>query len=251
MDSLRKLEINGGRVENDTPGSCKLVLPAVSEGYADAQIDDYGGRKRRDYPWLPGTRMELKARFSHSAGALVGTAGFGFWNAPFGDPTVPWPTLPQAAWFFYGSPPNDMPLALEGAGRGWFASTLNARSGQALALIPAAPLVVLLNQVRSLRERIWPPVRERLGMSFRPLQLDMTEWHSYRLDWEGTGCTFFVDGEQVLHTSASPGGPMGFVCWIDNQYMVLTVRGRFGWGTIPVLQEQSLAITNLEIHSTQ
>jgi hypothetical protein len=44
---------------------------------------------------------------------------------------------------------------------------------------------------------------------------------------------------------------MGFVFWIDNQYMVLTVRGRFGWGTIPVLQEQSLAITNLEIHSTQ
>jgi hypothetical protein len=230
----------------------RLVNTDTTDGnYSNAQIDDYQGLARRDFLWQPPLQLTVRARFSHPSGKLRGTAGFGFWNAPFGDPTVPWPTLPQAAWFFYGSPPTDLPLALEGPGRGWFASTINARSRRALALMPAAPLVLLLNQFRRLRERIWPPVREQLGMSFRPLELDMTEWHSYRLDWEVTGCTFFVDGERVLQSSAGPGGPMGFVCWIDNQYMVLTVRGRFGWGTIPVLQEQSLAITNLEIHSTQ
>jgi hypothetical protein len=168
MDAFRKLEINNGRIENHLPGQYKLVLPGAAKGYADAQIDDYGGRKRGDYPWRPGTRMELRARFSHGADDLIGTAGFGFWNAPFGDPTVPWPTLPQAAWFFYGSPPSDMPLAVEGPGRGWFASTVDARSGRALALIPAAPLALLLNQFGPLRRRIWPPVRERLGITFRP-----------------------------------------------------------------------------------
>lgn len=248
MNTFRKLEINGGRVENPASGAYNLVLPPISKGYADAQIDDYGRLKRANYPWRPGTRLSLKARFSHNEDELVGTAGFGFWNAPFGDPTVPWPTLPQAAWFFYGSPPTNLPLALEGAGRGWFASTVNARSRQAFMLLPAAPLVLLLNQFRPLRERIWPLVRQRLGITFRPLQLDLTQWHTYRLDWEKTGCTFLVDGETVLQTSTASPGPLGFVCWVDNQYMVLTNRGRFGWGTKPTAAEQSLHITNLQIN---
>jgi hypothetical protein len=247
MKSFRHVEINGGRVENTSAENYSLVLNTVSEGYADAQIDDYGGRKRRDYPWQPGTSLELEARFSLPGDEMVGTAGFGFWNAPFGDPTVPWPTLPQAAWFFFGSPPTDLPLALEGPGRGWFASTIDARSRGALALIPTAPLVLLLNQLRPLRERIWPVIREKLGICFRPLQLDMTDWHSYRINWERSGCTFSVDGELVLQTSSSPSGPMGFVGWVDNQYMVLTVRGRFGWGTIPVGGQQSLQIADLKI----
>ncbi len=73
----------------------------------------------------------------------------------------------------------------------------------------------------------------------------MTEWHTYRLDWQSEGCTFIVDGESILRTSASPGGPMGFVCWLDNQYLVVTVRGRFRWGTMPTAEEQSLFIRNL------
>lgn len=248
MNIFRKLEINGGRIENDTPGQYNLVLPSVSQGYADAQIDDYGRLKRARYPWQSGTRLELRARFSHAEGELVGTAGFGFWNAPFGDPTVPWPTLPQAAWFFYGSPPTDLPLALEGAGRGWFASTVNARTPKALMLIPAAPLVLLLNQFRPLRRRIWPPVRERLGITFQPLPHDMTQWHTYCLDWEKTGCTFSVDDEVLLQTASAPSGPLGFVCWVDNQYMILTKRGRFGWGTKPTAQIQTLHITDLQIN---
>jgi hypothetical protein len=247
MEAFRKLEINGGLVTGDWAESYQLVLPAVSKGYADAQLDDYGGRKRRDYLWQPGTRMRLKARFSHSEGELVGTAGFGFWNAPYGDPTVPWPTLPQTAWFFFGSPPNDFPLALDGPGRGWFASTLDARSCSALALVPMAPAVLLLTRFKRLRTRIWPPVRQRLGITFRPLAVEMSDWHTYQIDWLSEGCAFFVDGQLVLQTPVSPGGPLGFVCWIDNQYLRVTVDGRVGWGTLPVSEPQSLFIRNLEI----
>ncbi|MFZ0548910.1 MAG: hypothetical protein WAM60_25895 [Candidatus Promineifilaceae bacterium] len=247
MSSFRNLEINGGRVENHAPGHYNLFLPSVTKGYADAQIDDYGRLKRANYPWLLGTRLQLEARFSHPESELIGTAGFGFWNAPFGDPTIPWPTLPQAAWFFYGSSPTNLPLALEGAGRGWFASTINARSRKALALIPTAPLVLLLNQFPPLRQRIWPAVRQRLGITYEPLKLDITEWHTYRLDWQETGCTFVVDGRPILQTFAAPTGPLGFVCWLDNQYLALTVRGRFGWGTIPIPETQTLSIRDLQI----
>ena len=122
-DDFRVLEMNGGEVRGQRPFLTHpflLHLPICQSGYTDAQIDDCVGR-RKGYPWRPGTRLALRARFSHEADALVGTAGFGFWNAPFGDPTVPWPTLPQAAWFFFGSPPNDLPpLSVQRPiARGW------------------------------------------------------------------------------------------------------------------------------------
>ena len=102
---------------------------------------------RGQYPWSPGTRLRLRARFSHPPDQLIGTAGFGFWNAPFGDPTVRRPALPQACWFFFASAPTDLPLAPAGPGRGWFAATMDATGGSALALIPLAPALLLLNQI--------------------------------------------------------------------------------------------------------
>ena len=106
--SFRRLEINGGRVVGDA--GCELSLNRSDTGYADAQLDDYGGLKRRDYPWRQATRMDLRAKFSHPEDELVGTAGFGFWNAPFGDPSARWPALPQASWFFFASQPSDLPF---------------------------------------------------------------------------------------------------------------------------------------------
>ncbi|MCB8942222.1 MAG: hypothetical protein H6658_00470 [Ardenticatenaceae bacterium] len=245
ISEMRRLQINGGRVEPGSP--LRLVLPAVAEGYADAQVDDYGSRKRREYPWRRGTEFVLRARFSHDAHELIGTAGFGFWNAPFGDPTVPWPALPQAAWFFFGSPPNDLPLAPNGPGRGWFAATLDATTGRALVMAPFAPVVVLLNRITAVRRRLWPGVQQRLGISFAPLNQAMTDWHEYRLVWQPGGCVFEVDGELVLQTEHSPRGPLGFVCWLDNQFMVVGADGRLRWGTLPVAKPQWLEVDNLNI----
>jgi hypothetical protein len=222
----------------------------VEQGYTDAQIDDYSGRSRRHYPWQPGVELSLQARFSHSVNDLVGTAGFGFWNAPFGDPTVPWPTLPQAVWFFYASPPNDLPLASTGPGRGWFAATLDATTSRALAMAPFAPIVLLLNQITAVRRQLWPRVQQRLGISFAPIELDMTAWHDYRLLWRAEGSAFFVDGRLLLQTPHSPCGPLGFVCWLDNQYMVATANGRFRWGTLPVNTNQWLEVQNLVVART-
>ncbi|MCP4423191.1 MAG: hypothetical protein GY803_01730 [Chloroflexi bacterium] len=246
----RRLEINGGLVSAEP--HWRLQLPPVANGYADAQIDDYGPqtgrrRSRRRYPWRPGAAMRLRARFSHRAGELLGTAGFGFWNAPFGDPTVPSPALPQATWFFYASEPSDLPLAADGPGRGWFASTLDATTPRAWALIPAAPLALLLNQSIRLRQRFWPFLRRQLGISFAPIPAAMTDWHEYELRWLADGCAFLVDGEPVLQTPFSPRGPLGFVCWLDNQTMVLTVNGRFRWNILPIPTIQWLEVVDLTI----
>jgi len=244
---LRRLDINGGQVLEEP--NWRLILPPTPNGYANAQIDDYGldGIGRPDYPWLPGTRLQLRARFSHPAGQLIGTAGFGFWNAPFADPNVRWPALPQAVWFFFASTPTDLPLAHAGPGRGWFASTVDATSGSALAMIPLAPAALLLNQFDGLRRRIWPGIQRRLKISYAPVSDRMQDWHHYTISWMPDGCSFLIDGESVLNTAYSPKGPLGFVCWVDNQYLIATNRGRLAWGTLPTMAVQTLEVDGLEV----
>ncbi len=249
---FRCLQLNGGEVVGKRPFShnpLKLQLPICQAGYADAQIDDYGGQRRAEYLWQSGTRLRLNARFSHEADRLLGTAGFGFWNAPFGDPTVPWPTLPQATWFFFGSAPNDLPLAQSGVGRGWFAATLDTTTWRAIRLLPLAPMVLLLNQFSKLRQTIWPWVQHQLQISYQLIAEPMTSWHEYELVWLREGCQFLLDGRLIQQTPFSPRGPLGFVCWIDNQFMVATANGRFRWGTLPIKTPQFLEISTLQIET--
>lgn len=248
LETLQRLELNGGRVEEDGD-VWRFLLPPGVAGYTDAQVHDYGRFpfRRRTFPWRPGTRLRLNARFSHPASDLIGTAGFGFWNAPFADPSLKWPALPQAAWFFFASEPNDLPLAPSGPGRGWFAATLDVTSPQALMWAPAAPAVLVLNQFAGIRARLWPRVQRVLGISFAQPDLDLQAWHTYELVWAKDGCQFMVNGQPLLETPFRPRGPLGFVCWMDNQYMVMTGNGRFRWGTLPIHTTQWLEVANLAL----
>ncbi len=242
--SLRALELNGGRVESGA--GYRFSLPGGATGYADAQIDDYGAPGGR-FRWRPGATLRLNARFSHATETLRGTAGFGFWNAPYGDPSRRRWALPQAAWFFFASAPGDLPFAPGEPGRGWFAATLDAGTPAALALLPLAPVVVALNQVSALRRRLWPGVRARLGIHAAPLAVDMRQWHTYELRWRPDGCSFAVDGRAVLETPRAQRGPLGFVCWLDNQYLALTPRGRVRAGIVDAPQEQWLEVADLRL----
>lgn len=243
FDHFRHLEIQNGRVTQDGT-SFRLTIPPTTNGYTNAQIDDYG---RSQFSWRPGTRLSLKARFSHAADQLKGTAGFGFWNAPFGDPTVKRPALPQAVWFFFGSPPNDLPFFPQQAGNGWVAATVNATGWRALRWAPFTPFVLLLNHLPAFKKRIWPKVLHDLGIGARPLSTDLIQWHRYALEWHQGGCKFWIDDGLVLETNSAPKGPLGFVCWVDNQYMVATGNGRFGWGVVPTFSEQLLEIKEIQL----
>lgn len=245
LASLRQVALNGGQV---LPGpTWRLLLPPTPVGYADAQVDDYGGRPRRAYPWRPGARLTVTARFSDSAENLRGTAGFGFWNAPFGDPTTRWPTLPQTAWFFFGSYPTDLPLAPVGPGRGWFAATLDAAAPSALALLPIGPLLALAQQWPPARRRLWPWIQRRLGIRFQQLPEDMRAWHTYTLAWEPRACHFAVDGREILVTDCAPRGPLGFVAWFDNQFLAVTPTGRSRSGVLATTDAQWLEISHVQI----
>ncbi|GAC1668989.1 MAG: hypothetical protein PVS3B1_07100 [Ktedonobacteraceae bacterium] len=220
----------------------QMGLSPMQQGqYADAQIDDYGQRARADFPWRPPLRMEVRARSSLPAATptettenthvLRGTAGFGFWNYPFsirGDLLM----LPEAVWFFYASPPSNMALVPGVAGYGWKAQVIHAlRPETLLAAVPTALATVWGHVSNDTR----PAARwmQRLsGAQETLLSVEMTEWHTYILEWRAGAARFWVDGTQVLYAPHPPDRALGFVAWLDNQYAIATPRGILRFGAV-------------------
>ena len=215
--------------------------------YTDAQIDDYQGLARRDFLWRPPLKMTVQARFSHPAGQLSGTAGFGFWNDPFMMTGRRRPTLPRVIWFFYSSPPSNMKLDLHTPGPGWKAATLDALRLPFFALLPTAPVAVPLMNVAPLYRAFWPTGQRAIGVSESPVQVDMQVWHTYVIDWQENSAHFTVDGDTVLACKTSPRRPLGFVMWLDNQYMVATPWGCFKYGLLDAPGRQWMEVVGLEI----
>lgn len=243
-----RYEVGGGVVEAANGGLRFVTRDARAGRYADAQVDDYRDLPRRRFAWRPPLTMQVRARFSHGAGDLKGTAGFGFWNDPFAMTGARVPALPRALWFFYASPQSDMALAMGVPGRGWKAATIDATRLPALAMAPLAPLAVPLMNVKGVYRRFWPVAQNALAIAESSLAgVEMTAWHDYRLAWLPEGVRFEVDGEVVLETARAPRGPLGFVMWLDNQYAVVTPWGRFGWGTVDAPGEQWMAVEGFSI----
>ena len=239
--------MGAGALEPTGSTLCFVTASATSRRYTDAQIDDYQGLPRRHFPWRPPLRLTVRSRFSHPAGQLRGTAGFGFWNDPFLMTGARMPTLPCAVWFFYASPPSNMKLDLHTPGHGWKAATIDALRPAALLLVPFAPLAVLLMNLRPLYRALWPPIQRALNVREATIGVMMTEWHTYAIEWGTERVRFSVDGEPVWENAPSPRGPLGFVMWLDNQYMVVTPQGRVGWGLLDALGRQWMEVDHLAI----
>jgi hypothetical protein len=75
----------------------------------------------------------------------------------------------------------------------------------------------------------------------------MTQWHTYVINWDLGHATFSIDGRPVLENAPSPRGPLGFVMWLDNQYMIVKPWGRFGWGLLEAPGRQWLEVDRLLI----
>ncbi len=241
------VEIGRGQVEHNGTG-WRLFLPsASSREYSDAQLDDTGGLGRRQFLWRPPLTLSLRARFSHPAARLRGTAGFGFWNVPFGPGSAQVPALPRAAWFFFGAAPHDIPIAYGVPGNGWKAACLDLSRPAALPWAPLAPLTVLAMQNAAVYRWLWPRIQRSLGIAEAQIPAALDKWHNYLLRWRPDGVEFWVDDELMISAPTAPRGPLGFVAWIDNQYAIVSPRGRFGWGLSAVTEPQYLEIHDLRI----
>jgi len=245
----KRTALGGGALEASDGGLRLEIASASARRYADAQLDDYQGLARRHFPWRPPLTLTVRARFSHPEGQLRGTAGFGFWNDPFWMTGRYLPALPRAIWFFYASPESDMQLESQVPGHGWKAATIDAANPAAIALAPLAPLAVPLMNLAAAYRAAWPFVQRAVKVREALLGADMTAWHTYALEWGSRAARFSLDGRPVLDRAPSPGGPLGLVVWLDNQFMVVTPRGRFRWGLLDVPGPQWLEVSRLTVEA--
>lgn len=230
-----------------TEAGLRFVNPPLSgDFYCNAQLDAYQGLPRQDFSSRPPLRLTLRARFSHAAGELTGTAGFGFWNDPFLMTDLRSPALPRSLWFFYAGPPSDMRLAVATPGCGWKASAIDALHLRGMLALPLAALAAPAMLSRRIYHRTWPFFERNFRIGESLLEVGMQEWHEYALDWQPRQAAFSVDGRLVLETPA-PAGPLGFVAWLDNQYMVVHPTGRLRHGVVAKSTTQWMEISDLRL----
>jgi hypothetical protein len=233
----RSHAVGVGSLEPGTTTLRFVLTGATTLAYSNAQLDDYQGLPRRSFLWRPPLKLTVRARFSHPAEQLQGTAGFGFWNDPFLMTEKRIPALPRAIWFFYASRPSNIKLDLEAPGHGWKAATLDAQRPAALQWALSAPLVVPLMNLPPAYRTLWPPIQRALKVSETSLDVNMTRWHTYMLEWGAKRSRFSVAAEGTLPptpmwAAPSPEGPLGFVMWLDNQYLIATPWGQLRWGLL-------------------
>ncbi len=232
--------IRGHGDQTWSPGVLRLWLrPGPARPYSLSQLDDYH-LDGQVFAWRPPLRLTVRSRFSHAEG-MVGTAGFGFWNAPFrGETARAIVASPQVAWFFYASPHNNLAFTHGWDGWGFFAQVVRG---------PAAPRPLLaagwaLTKLPLLGRLVLKAGTASVAAGEHALQAEMTAWHLYRLEWEADGVRFFVDEEEVYQSPVSPRPPLAFVAWVDNQF--LNVRTGMG-GYVPVPGEQWLDLAHIHI----
>ena len=244
-DEWQTTQLGNGRAQL-RENELRLSIPSgSSHHYHDAQVSDYSPRCL-DFRNRPPARLTVRAR---AEGTIRGTAGFGFWNHIF-VPGERGFRIPQALWFFFASPPNNICLAPGLAGHGWKAAVFDARRWQFYVLLPLAPLGFLLMRSKAFYRALWPVGQHAIGVCEAALDSSLLDdFHSYTIDWLPDGARFSVDGQAVLKTNRAPGKALGFIAWVDNQYAVVTPQGNFGRGLLDVPQAQSLILQDLDISS--
>jgi hypothetical protein len=250
---LELTEIRGGHVRKDEKDTLLLTIPPTQLGYTNAQVDDYRKLPRHQFPWRPPVLLKLRARASHPH--PIGTLGFGFWNDPFtlsigqGGAARRVPAGPQAVWFFYGSPPNDIALVPGIPGYGWKAASLKSPTIPTILLAPLAIGAITLAQIPWLRRSVMKSAQRVIKAAECLLDLRLDEWHHYTLNWMPDRVIFEVDGEPILTAQTPPTKPLGFVAWIDNQYAVASPVGGFRFGVLPTDEEQWLELTGVSLET--
>ena len=251
--ALKARQTPGSLVKEISSGIWHLETPSGVKGhYRLAQLDDYHTLPRSHFPWQPPLHLLVRARTS--AQDLPGTWGFGLWNDPFslslgfGGGERRFPALPNAAWFFHASPPNYLSFRNDLPAQGFLASTFRAPNLPASLLALAAPLGALMVIPGAAQLGRWL-LRQFVRQDACQIKTDLTDWHTYELDWQAGGVQMRLDGQLVLDTLVSPLGPLSLVLWIDNQYAALPPKGILAYGALPAPEpawlELSIHLSNL------
>ena len=227
-----------------SPGIARLVIDgAVADELSDAEIDDHRTAPRWNLHWTPPLTLTVRARFSHPAGELIGTAGFGFWNDPFdwsGNVQAP----PNAIWFFYASPSSDMSFVRGLRGHGWRAGFLNG--GKADAFTMAVGNAVF--KIPGMDKVIFATAEKMMNAQEYLLdEIDMTQWHEYKIEWRADEAVFWVDAQEKFRAKNPPNVPLGFVAWVDNNATTMGPGKEFSFARVAVPMREWMEVAYVRI----
>lgn len=240
--SVHPYIVGGGRVEHSGDVWRLLLPPCGADAYCDAQLDDYSHRRPFQFVNQPPQLLQLRARFSHPIGAQKGTAGFGFWNHPL---ALGGGLIPRSVWFFHGSAESDLQFARNVPGHGFKAGMLDVLP---LGRRPARAVETTPSNLATTPVRRWPlalvirAAQRMFHARERILELDVTQWHDYALDWRRSEAVWSIDGREVFRAPRPPRARLGFVAWIDNYRAQFTADGRFGFAYVASRETQWLDI---------
>jgi hypothetical protein len=226
--------------------------------YRDAQLDDYFRLPRHQFPHHSLT-LSLRARASSSS--IPGTWGFGLWNDPFGmslgfgGNPFRLPALPNAVWFFSASEQNYLSFTDDKPAQGFLAQTFRAPkfhpllflSGLALPFSRKLARKVLRKLITEDSSQLYTASMQERAPALQSQGVDVTQWHSYRLEWRPKRVLFYVDDLKVFESPVSPNPPLGLIIWIDNQYAAFTPEGKIGFGVLENTEPAWIEITGLTL----
>jgi len=226
------------------PGIARLVVDGAVEGeLSDAEIDDHRTAPRWNLHWTPPLTLTIRARFSHPAGELRGTAGFGFWNDPF-DWTGNVQAPPNALWFFYASPESDMAFVRGARGHGWRAAFLNGGKADRVTMAVGNALF----RIPAMSKLIFAAAEKRMDAAEYLLDdVDMTQWHEYRIEWRAAEAVLFVDAVEKFRAKNPPTTPLGFVAWVDNNATTMGPGKEFSFTRISVPEREWMELAYVKI----
>ena len=257
----------GASVTSTEKGWRLGIQKGDSSGYRDAQLDDYSQLPQHKFPHQT-LRLSLRARTSSISPA--GTWGFGLWNDPFGlslgfgGSPFRLPALPNAVWFFYGSKENYLSFKSGQSQRivptnGFMAQTFRSPKFHPLLILAGLVLPFSRKMTRKLLSRViqedgfslWSPTaccrdRQEQAPALQSQGVDVTQWHSYRLEWEAKRVAWYVDDALVFESTVSPHPPLGVIIWIDNQYAAFTPEGKIAFGVL-ANEEEWLEVEDIVI----
>lgn len=231
--------------------SCQLRIESgPANRYRLAQMDDYSRLSRKKFLYRPPVSLILQARVSDRS--LPGTWGFGFWNDPFAlgmgiqGAGLRMPLLPQAAWFFFGSPKNDLSFHSSSPANGLMASVFSSQPVP-LFLVPFGLLLIPFLFTKKTARLVRQFASRFIHDEYTILSHDVTQWHTYHLDWLRDSVNFRVDDQLVYTGKNSPRSPLGLVIWVDNQFAAFSANGSIRYGTQENPTPAVLEIRNLMI----
>jgi hypothetical protein len=173
---------------------------------------------------------------------LLGTAGLGFWNnfGPLWSDRME--INPNWIWLYYASPQSNLSLT-DGPVHGWKASIVKGGKGGRLTMAVTNWLMQFPRIGKALSGIRMPAEEVSLDT------VDFTVWHDLVLEWLPEQVRFELDGQTVMSAAVRLPAPMGFACWLDNNYASCDPAGDMQIGSLAIPEAQVLELSRIEIQT--